>query len=169
MGVRALPRRGEVAGDTGAGGRPVLLATLGVPIEEEATVFAVDTAVESGERLVVTNVTALEPLRMSLTMGYDALEELTPRVSRSLRRTTELARSLGVRVERLRVRSPRPLEALIELVAEIRPGVLVFGPDRSAMRSRRYRKAVRAIVERSRCLVWLPPDAAATGSAGLPT
>ncbi|MCI0633809.1 MAG: hypothetical protein L0206_07845 [Actinobacteria bacterium] len=165
--MRTLPHRGDVIDGTGAGGRPVLLATLGVPFEEAATVFAVDTAVESGERLVVANVTALEPLRMSLTMGYDALEEFTPRVSRSLRRTVELARSLGVSVERLRVRSPRPLEALVELVAEIHPGVLVFGPDRSAMRSRRYRKAVRAIVGRAGCLVWLPPDAAVAGSAGL--
>ena len=76
----------------GAAGRPVLLATLGVPLNEEASVFAVDTAVESGQRLVVANVTALEPLRMSITLGYDSLPELTPEVSASLRRSAELAR-----------------------------------------------------------------------------
>ena len=48
---------------------------------------------------VVANVTALEPLRMSITLGYDALPELTPEVSASLRRSAELARSLGVHVE----------------------------------------------------------------------
>ena len=167
MNARTLPRRADVIDGTDAGGRPVLLATLGVPLAQDAAVFAIDTAVESGGHLVIANVTALEPLRMSLTLGYDALEEFTPRVSGSLRKTVELARSLGVRVERLRVRSPRPLAALVELVAEIRPGVLVFGPDRSALRSGRYRKAVRAIVERSECLVWLPPDGTVAGSAGL--
>jgi hypothetical protein len=134
---------------------------MGVPLDEEASVFAVDTAVESGQRLVVVNVTTLEPLRMSITLGYDTLPELTPEVSASLRRSAELARSLGVHVERLRVRSPRPVQALLDLVADVRPGVLVFGPDRKALRARRYRKALRAVRERVTCLVWVPHDAAA--------
>jgi hypothetical protein len=124
-------------------------------------VFAGDTAVESGQRLLVVNVTTLEPLRMSITLGYDTLPELTPEVSASLRRSAELARSLGVHVERLRVRSPRPVQALLDLVADVRPGVLVFGPDRKALRERRYRKALRAVRERVTCLVWVPHDAAA--------
>ena len=106
---------------------------MGVPLDEEAAVFAVDTAVECGQRLVVANVTPLEPLRMSIVLGYDTLPELTPEVSASLRRSAELARSLGVHVERVRVRSPRPTEALVELVADVHPGLLVFGPDRTAM------------------------------------
>ena len=134
---------------------------MGVPLDEEASVFAVDTAVESGQRLVVVNVTTLEPLRMSIALGYDTLPELTPEVSASLRRSAELARSLGVHVERLRVRSPRPVQALLDLVADVRPGVLVFGPDRKALRERRYRKALRAVRERVTCLVWVPHDAAA--------
>jgi hypothetical protein len=142
----------------GAGGRPVLLATMGVPLDEEASVFAVDTAVESGQRLVMANVTALEPLRMSIALGYDTLPELTPEVSASLRRSAELARSLGVRVERLRVRSPRPIDALLELVADVRPGLLVFGPDRAVLRGRRYRRALRAVRERVTCLLWVPSD-----------
>jgi hypothetical protein len=96
---------------------------------------------------------------MPLVLGYDTLPELTPDVTASLRRSAELARSLGVHVERLRVRTPRPVEALLELVTELRPGLLVFGPDRSAMRRRRYRRSVRAVRERVTCLVWFPPDA----------
>jgi hypothetical protein len=134
---------------------------MGVPLDDEASVFAVDTAVESGQRLVVVNVTTLEPLRMSITLGYDTLPELTPEVSASLRRSAELARSLGVHVERLRVRSPRPVQALLDLVDDVRPGVLVFGPDRKALRERRYRRALRAVRERVTCLVWVPHDAAA--------
>jgi len=160
MGVDIRDLGTDVSTGRGAAGRPVLLATLGVPLNEEASVFAVDTAVESGQRLVVANVTALEPLRMSITLGYDSLPELTPEVSASLRRSAELARSLGVHVERLRVRSPRPLQALLELVADVRPGLFVFGPDRRALRERRYRKALEAVRDRVTCLVWVPNDAA---------
>jgi hypothetical protein len=160
MGIDIRDRGTDVSTGRGAAGRPVLLATLGVPLNEEASVFAVDTAVESGQRLVVANVTALEPLRMSITLGYDTLPELTPEVSASLRRSAELARSLGVRVERLRVRSPRPVQALLELVADVRPGLFVFGPDRKALRERRYRKALGAVRDRVTCLVWVPNDAA---------
>jgi hypothetical protein len=160
MGVDIRDLGTDVSTGRGAAGRPVLLATLGVPLNEEASVFAVDTAVESGQRLVVANVTALEPLRMSITLGYDCLPELTPEVSASLRRSAELARSLGVHVERLRVRSPRPLQALLELVADVRPGLFVFGPDRRALRERRYRKALEAVRDRITCLVWVPNDAA---------
>ena len=160
MGVDLRDRGTDQSTGRGPAGRPVLLATLGVPLNEEASVFAVDTAVESGQRLVVANVTALEPLRMSIALGYDALPELTPEVSASLRRSAELARSLGVNVERLRVRSPRPLQALLELVADVRPGLFVFGPDRKALRERRYRKALGAVRDRVTCLVWVPNDAA---------
>jgi hypothetical protein len=92
MGVDTRDRGTDVSTGSGAAGRPVLLATMGVPLDEEASVFAVDTAVESGQRLVVVNVTTLEPLRMSITLGYDTLPELTPEVSASLRRSAELAR-----------------------------------------------------------------------------
>ena len=158
MGVETRDRGTDVSTGSGAAGRPVLLATMGVPLDEAATVFAVDTAVESGQRLVMANVTALEPLRMSIALGYDTLPELTPEVSASLRRSAELARSLGVHVERLRVRSPRPVQALLDLVADVRPGVLVFGPDRKALRERRYRKALGAVRDRVTCLVWVPND-----------
>jgi hypothetical protein len=160
MGVHTRDRGTDLSARRGSGGRPVLLVTMGVPLDEEASVFAVDTAVESGQRLVVANVTTLEPLRMSIVLGYDALPELTPEVSASLGRSAELARSLGVHVERLRVRSPRPVEALIELVADLHPGMLVFGPDRGVMKGGRYRRAARAVRERATCLVWFPADAA---------
>ena len=160
MGVDTRDRGTEVSTGQGAAGRPVLLATMGVPLDERASVFAVDTAVESGQRLVMANVTTLEPLRMSIALGYDALPELTPEVSASLRRSAELARSLGVHVERLRVRSPRPVQAMLDLVADVRPGLFVFGPDRGALRERRYRKALGAVRDRVTCLVWVPNDAA---------
>jgi hypothetical protein len=98
--VGTRQRREDLGTGAGSGGRPVLLATFGTPFDEEAAAFAVDSAVEAGEPLIVANITALEPLRLSVILGYDALEEFTPEVSDSGRRLAELARSLGVRVER---------------------------------------------------------------------
>jgi hypothetical protein len=102
-----------------------------------------------------------------MILGYDALPEFTPEVSESIQRSADLARSLGVRVERLRIRSPRPMTALLELVHERRPGILVFGPKRSALRPRRYGTAVAALRELTDCLVWVaPPGAPARGVGG---
>jgi hypothetical protein len=59
-----------------------------------------------------------------------------------------------VRVERLRVCSPHPVDALLEVAAERNPAILVFGPDPTQLRPRQYRKAERAVRERAACLVW---------------
>jgi hypothetical protein len=110
----------------------------------------------------VANVTALEPLRMSITLGYDALPELTPEVSASLRRSAELARSLGVHVERLRVRSPRPVEA-----ADRAGGRRASAACSCSVRTRALGAALpqgaRAVRERVTCLVWVPQDDAGPG------
>jgi nucleotide-binding universal stress UspA family protein len=132
-----------------------MLATFGVPYDPTAATFAVDAAVESGQPLILINVVELPPLAMSVRMGYDQLEDV-PELAESLRAPAVLASSLGVHVERLRVRSPRPVVALLELVAERRPGLLVLGPDRRKLPRRVYRKAVRAVREQAPCLVWLP-------------
>jgi hypothetical protein len=143
---------------TSAAGRPILLATFGAPFDEEAIGVAVDAAVESGEPMIVANITKLEPLALSVMMGYDALEELTPDVSESVRRPARLAAEFGLRVERLRIRTPRPVSALMELVREREPGLIVFGPDRRQLAARLYRKAVTALRADVGCLVWLHAD-----------
>ncbi|HEV8650265.1 MAG TPA: hypothetical protein VG276_12860 [Actinomycetes bacterium] len=135
----------------------MLLATLDVPFEEQAWVVAVDAAVESGQLLIVANMVVLPPLPLSVMMGYDQLD-YTPELARALREPAELARSLGVRVERLRVKSLHPIEALVELVDERKPGLLVFGPDRTKLSRRVYRRAVRALHQHIDCLVWLPDE-----------
>lgn len=136
-----------------AAGRPVLLATLDVPFSEEATTFAVDSAVESGQPLLLLNVAEVLPTVYSfLGYGYVEREDLQD----ELRKPAELAASLAVKVERLRVCSPHPVDALLEVVAERDPAVLVFGPDRAQISRRRYRKAERVVRERATCLVWIP-------------
>ncbi len=131
----------------------MLLATLGVPLDPVAMRFAVDAAVESGRPLVVANVVELPPLPLSVILGYDQLEDTE--TAETLVASAELARSLDVHVERLRVRSPRPVAALLELTGELRPGLLVFGPDAARLNHRVRRKAVRAITDNVTCLVWL--------------
>jgi hypothetical protein len=158
MSAREQLERGVPDAITPAAGRPVLLATLGAPFDEEAVAVAVDAAVESGEALIVANITRLEPLALSVMMGYDALEELTPDVSGSVRRPARLAAEFGLRVERLRIRTPRPVPAMMELVRERQPGLLVFGPDRRRLSRRLYRKAITALRAGVGCLVWFPAE-----------
>jgi len=147
----------DVSSASPSASRPVLLATLDVPFAEEATVFAVDAAVESGQPLVVANVVEVQPTRWSLVgYGYIENEEL----QRNLLKPAELAHALAVQVERLRVCSPHPVDALLALVVERDPGVLVFGPEPSGMRRRTYERASRRIRERTNCLVWTAADPA---------
>jgi len=58
-----------------------------------------------------------------------------------------------VRVERVRVKSMRPVEALLELTADCSAGLLVFGPDRKRVGRLRLRRALRAIERPAACLV----------------
>jgi Universal stress protein family len=136
------------------GSRPVLLATIEVPFDEAAAAFAVDAAVECGQQLIVANVVEMPLGPMCVIMGYGTLEPPEEEAAR-LRAPAELAHAFGVEVERLRVRSPHPIDALLELVAERRPGLLVFGPDLSQLKPRTFRKVARKIRERAPCLVWL--------------
>jgi universal stress protein family protein len=132
--------------------RPVLLATLDVPFAEDAIAFAVDSAVESGNPLVLVN--AAEVLLTPSTMvGYGYVER--DDLQSALRKPAELAGALAVPVERVRVCSPHPVDALLEFAAERRPGLLVFGPDRGRLSRRAYGKAATRIRERADCLVWL--------------
>ena len=136
------------------GNRPVMLVTFDVPFEDEAAELAVDAAVESGQRLIVVNVAQVALGPISLAMKYEYVG--TQEVEDALRAPAELAHALAVEVERLRLCSPRPIEALLELVAERRPGLLVIGPDRTRLKQRRYARLTKRISERAPCLVWLP-------------
>lgn len=147
-GVRDAP----VTPHAGSGARPVMLATFDVPVRADAASLAVDSAVESGQPLVLVNVVELPIRPMTSSWGSEVV--VLEDVEASLRTPAELATSLAVAVERLRVVSPRPLAALIELVGERCPGLLVLGADPARMRGRAYRRAVRAIHSSAPCLVW---------------
>jgi nucleotide-binding universal stress UspA family protein len=135
-------------------GRPVLLATLDVPFDPHAVVFAVDSAVEMGERLIVANIVERPPLPLSTMLGYEDLP-YPPEMERSLAEPARLADSLGINVTRLRVKSFHPIPAMLEVVAEQNAGLFVFGPDRSRMMRLRYWRAARAIRSTVTTLIWL--------------
>jgi hypothetical protein len=126
--------------------------------------FAVDAAVESGLVLMIVNVVErlLPPGGAGLTC--DVSDEQAAVVA-SLRAPAELAHALGVDVRRLRVHSPRPAAALLELVLERDPMLVVFGPDRNKLSrfrglSRRgYKHALSRLESKTRCLLWCPGDA----------
>jgi nucleotide-binding universal stress UspA family protein len=135
-------------------GRPVLLATLDVPFDDDAVAFAVDTAAELGERLIIANVVERPPLPLSTVLGYEDLP-CAPALAESLAEPVRRAVARGVNVTRLRVKSLHPIPALLETVAEQDPGVFVFGPDRRRMMRVRYWRAARAIRARVTTLVWM--------------
>ena len=141
----------EDSAAVGGSGRPVLLVTLDVPYAEEAIAFAVDSAVENGQPLVLVNVAEVLPTAYSL-LGYGYVERED--LQEALFEPVRLASSLAVEVERLRICSPHPVDALLEVVAEREPALLVLGPDRARLSRRRYRKVERAVRERTSCLIW---------------
>lgn len=150
-----MQRQGPPAQLDRAKGRPVLLATLDVPFDHDAVVFAVDSAVELGQRLIIANFVERAPLPLSAMLGYDDLP-YSPQLADSLQAPAELAASLGVEVTRLRVKSFHPIPAMLEVLAEQGAGIFVFGPDRTRIRRLRYLRAARAIRSRAATLVWLP-------------
>jgi len=154
--MRTLQRSepGTVAGPSFAGGRPVMLATLDVPFDTKAVVFALDSAVELGERLIVANFVERAPLPLSAMLGYEDLPE-KPEMAQSLDEPAQLAHSLGINVTKLRVLSFHPIPAMLEVVAEQNAGLFVFGPDRKRIMRLRYRRATRAIRSSVTTLIWL--------------
>jgi hypothetical protein len=135
-------------------GRPIMLATLDVPYAREAVTFAVESATELGERLIVANFVERPPLPLSAIMGSDELP-YPPDLAAALGAPAVLAKSMGIDVTRLRVKSFHPILAMLETIAEQGPGIFVFGPDRSRVGWLRYRLAARAIRSRASGLVWL--------------
>lgn len=137
-----------------APGRPVLLATLDVPFDDSALAFAVDSAVELGERLIVANFVERAPLPLSAMLGYDDLP-YTAEMTEALTAPVRLAAGAGVAVTRLRIKSFHPIAAMVQVCAEEAAGIFVFGPDRSRISRLRYRRAVRALRSGVTSLVWL--------------
>jgi hypothetical protein len=134
----------------------VLLLTFDVPITAEASELAVDAAVESGQPLLIVNAVELPMRPMTSTWGIEVV--VTEDVEASLRAPAELAHALAAEVERIRLVSPRPVAAVLELIAERRPGLVVLGFERSRIRRRRLARTEKQILDAAPCLVWTGND-----------
>ena len=71
----------------------------------------------------------------------------------AVRATAERAAAFGIRVEHLRVTTPRPARAIVEIAKERAPGLLVLGPKRGRVPRRRFKRAARAVTRNVPCLV----------------
>jgi hypothetical protein len=104
--------------------------------------FAVESALECGQPLIVANVLQIPLGPLCVAMGYGTLEPSEEDAANLRAPPSSLTRS-GVTIERLRVLSPHPIDALLELVTERKPGLLIFAPDRAAVKPRSYRRRRR--------------------------
>jgi nucleotide-binding universal stress UspA family protein len=136
-----------------------MLATLGgTAFDADAVDLAVAVAVERAAPLIVVDVRACP------VGGRGARPDLrdAPDHAASLRSPLERATAAGVAVEDVRVRALRPTAALLGIVGEHRPALLVFGPDARRLSRlhrlspRRYRHCLRALTTRTSCQLWTP-------------
>jgi len=137
---------------------PVLLGTLSVRVDASAERMAIETALELGARLILANMLTLPPYPCTVMLAREYAVLPHEQDLEEVRATAHRAAALGVRTELLRVQSPRPVRALIELAQEREAGVLVFGPDRSRISRRRWRAAARVVRRDAPCLVWIADE-----------
>src|SRR3954452_8261551 len=145
----AVPPRGR--------GEPVLLATFaGAPTHPAATELAVEAAFETGATLLLADLVARPRLHRRRKRRGTAVVALAP----GFRGAVDRAFDLGVRGERMHVAQPRPAKALLDVVYEHRPALVVFAPDPAAFgrwrwrKRRRFRGLVVALEREAPCLLW---------------
>jgi len=143
--------------DTAASGRPVVLATLSVRVDPVAERVAIEAALETRARLLLANMIWLPPHPTTLILAREYATLPHEEDLDEVRATADRAAAAGIPTELLRISSRRPLAALIELVGERGPGLVVLGPD--PRRSPRWWRALaaRRIRARADCLVWIAP------------
>jgi nucleotide-binding universal stress UspA family protein len=73
----------------------------------------------------------------------------------AVRATAERAAAFGIRVEHLRVTTPRPARAIVQIATERAAGLVVLGPDRRRVSRWRLRHAARAVRRGAACLVFI--------------
>ena len=158
MGTRARHDRRPAGAAVFEAAGPVVLGTLSSSVDPDAERMAIESALEAGVALIVVNVVELPPCPRALALGgpralaFPHEEEYT-----AVRATAERAAKLGLSVEHLRVSSPRPSKALVQIANERAAGLLVLGPKRRRLLARRWRfdRAARAVRRSAACLVWI--------------
>ena len=139
--------------------RPVVLATLQVRVDPSAERMAIDSALEAGVPMLLVNLIRLPPYATTMIlMGPEHTTLPHEEDLDAVRATAGRAADLGVKTELLRVRTPRPVQALLEVASERDAGLIVFGPDLGRVGRMRFSRAARRIRREAACLVWIAPD-----------
>ncbi len=138
--------------------RPVVLATLSVRVDPSAERMALESALEAGVGLIIANMITLPAYPMTLMLAREYATLPHEEDLEALRATAERAAGLGIKTELLRISSPRPIVALLELLRERAAGLLVFGPDLRRTSRIRFAIAARRLRRAAPCLVWIAPD-----------
>jgi hypothetical protein len=147
---------GQIGGPRAA--RPVVLATLSVRVDPSAERMALETALEARSELIIANLLPLRPYPMTAVMAPDLVTLPHEEDLEAVRATAERAVELGIRTQLLRISTPRPVAAVLEVCREHRAGLLVFGPDLRRTSKLIFRLAARRVRRRAPCLVWIAPD-----------
>jgi hypothetical protein len=133
---------------------PVLLGTLSVRVDPSAERMAIDAALEVGTKLILANMLRLPPYPLTVMIARDYATLPHEEDLDAVRATASRAAALGIPTELLRVSTPRPVTALIELAHDRQAGLLVFGPDRARISRRSFRAAAKRVRRDAPCLVW---------------
>ena len=131
---------------------PVVLATLSSRVDPEAERLAIDSCLDAGVPLVVVNAVTAPACPHTLHLG--ALDPAREDYA-AVRATAERAAAFGIRVQHLRVTSPHPAKAIVQIARECAAGLLVLGPKRERVPRRRFERAARAVTRSVPCLVWI--------------
>ncbi len=159
--VKLVDRRrqqGPTPAATGGPARPVVLATLSVRVDARAERMALESALEAGVPLIVANMLRMPAFSTTLLIAPEYATLPHEEDLEAVRATARRAAEWGIPTELLRIMSPRPLTALIELIRERRPGLVVLGPDLTRTSQWRLRAAARKVRLEAECLVWIAPD-----------
>jgi hypothetical protein len=125
----------------------VLLATLAVPPDARAIEFVLACVIDSGHPLVIAGFIDV-PAGRGLTLPAPVLDAV-------LQPAIDYVSEVGVSLRVFKIRTPRPLRAILQVACEIDAGLLAFGPDLSRLRRWRYTRAARFLTDRASCLLWL--------------
>jgi hypothetical protein len=139
----------------------VVLATLSVRVDPAAERMAIESALDSDPahpRLILANMLWLPPHPTTLMLAREHATLPHEEDLDAVRETARRAAARGIETELLRISSRRPLAALIELVHERRPGLVVLGPDPRRTPRWWLRLAARRVRRQADCLVWIGPD-----------
>jgi nucleotide-binding universal stress UspA family protein len=150
--VEALGQRRDIGRPAASSAGPVVLATLSSRVDPEAERLAIESCLDANVELVVVNAVAAPACARTLHLA--ALDPAREDYA-AVRATAERAAAFGIRVQHLRVITPRPARAIVEIAKERAAGLLVLGPKRGRVSRWRFRRAARAVRRSLTCLVWI--------------